>query len=211
MVRKSVLHGKVHLAIKGKPYSPFQKRRQRWPSLGVGGLWLPSHQGSRLDWPQRQSSRRCSRRAVRLRPSGQSDRQSGNRSERPQRQRRHRSPGCSRRTSGRIGSGMGAARKRKRREKSAFSRLFLSMSEQANLRPLVPWNRSLNRLEQPSPALRAPSPAGGRGPSDGLRPAINPPRRGRCGTSASSRRLPATHPGARSSARRGIRVPGAAS
>jgi hypothetical protein len=29
MVRKSVLHGKVHLAIKVKPYSPFQKRRQR--------------------------------------------------------------------------------------------------------------------------------------------------------------------------------------
>lgn len=40
---------------------------------------------------------------------------------------------------------------------------------------------------------------------------INPPRPGRCGTCASSRRLPASHPASRSSARRGIPAPGAAS
>ena len=55
-------------------------------------------------------------------------------------------------------------------------------------------------------------PINGRGTAEGrYAAAFNPPRRGRCGTCASSRRLPATHPGARSSARRGTRAPGAAS
>lgn len=40
---------------------------------------------------------------------------------------------------------------------------------------------------------------------------INPPRPGRCGTCAASRHLPANHPVSRSSARRGIPAPGAAS
>lgn len=51
----------------------------------------------------------------------------------------------------------------------------------------------------------------GEGHQNGLRPAFNQPRRGRCGTCASSRHLPATHPGARSSARHGTHAPGAAS
>src|SRR5690606_14933618 len=40
---------------------------------------------------------------------------------------------------------------------------------------------------------------------------ISRPTPARCGTCAASRRLPASHPGARSSARRGTRAPGAAS
>ncbi|MDT4867171.1 hypothetical protein FQZ97_1020670 [compost metagenome] len=115
----------VRSAINATPYSPLQKRRQRWPRPWMGGLWLPSHQGSRADWPQRQS--------------------------------RQLSPGWSRRTSGSIGSGMDAARKRKRREKSAFSRLLLSMSEWAKKQPSAArWVVIGGAGKQPSPALRAP-------------------------------------------------------
>ena len=77
------------------------------------------------------------------------------------------------------------------------------------------WERVVRRLVRgrfPSPALRAPSPASGRGLAEGrYATAFSPPTLGRCGTCASSRRLPATRPGARSSVRREIPAPGAAS
>lgn len=81
----------------------------------------------------------------------------------------------------------------------------------------VAWMKSglvvSRRFSRIASGLRAlpPSPASGRRSAGRYAAAFSPPTLGRCGTCASSRRLPATRPGARSSARRGTRAPGAAS